>query len=42
MSIGGDTRDILGLGDILLEVNSICGRYIELRGLFILYLCWLV
>ena len=42
MSAGGDTGDILGLGDVLLEVNSIYGRYVELRGPFILCLCWLV
>ena len=39
MSTGGDTGDILGLRDVLLKVNSICGRYIELKGPFILCLC---
>ena len=42
MSIGGDTGDILGLRDVLLEVNGICRWYVELKGPFILCLCWLV
>ena len=42
MSAGGDTGDILGLRDILLEVDGIYRRYIELKGPFILCLCWLV